>query len=86
MNRQHEQKHLLYHRRSCRYCDRPQTPWAVLRVGVASGSQRLIPTGERSGLLTHIATTETGSFVQADKKPTMFVEVEWAIRACGELP
>jgi len=45
-NRQHEQKHLLYNRSSCRYCDRPQTPRAVLRVGVASGSQRLIPRGQ----------------------------------------
>jgi hypothetical protein len=27
-------------------------------VGVGAVSQRLIPTGEQSGLLTHIATTE----------------------------
>jgi hypothetical protein len=30
-------------------------------VGVGAGSQRLIPTGERSGLQTHIATTESVS-------------------------
>src|SRR4029450_5400253 len=28
-------------------------------VGVGAASQRLIPTGERSGLLTHIATAAT---------------------------
>jgi hypothetical protein len=30
-------------------------------VGVEAASQRLIPKGERSGLLTRIATTETAS-------------------------
>jgi hypothetical protein len=29
-------------------------------VGVGAGFQRLIPTGERSGLLTRIATMESG--------------------------
>jgi hypothetical protein len=61
MSRRHEQKHLLHNWSDCRYRDRPQTPRAVLRVGVASGSQRSIPTGERSGLLTLVATTESGS-------------------------
>jgi hypothetical protein len=46
MSRRHEQKHLLHNWSDCRYRDRPQTPRAVLRVGVASGSQRLIPTGK----------------------------------------
>jgi hypothetical protein len=61
MSRRHEQKHLLHNWSDCRYRDRPQTPRAVLRVGVASGSQRLIPTGERCGLQTRIATTENVS-------------------------
>ena len=39
-------------------------------------SQRLIPTGERSGLLTHIATTESGFVVRADEKLTAFLELE----------
>jgi hypothetical protein len=30
-------------------------------VGVGAASQRLIPKGERSGLQTHIATTESVS-------------------------
>jgi len=30
-------------------------------VGVEAASQRLIPTGKRSGLLTHSAATESGS-------------------------
>jgi hypothetical protein len=30
-------------------------------VGVGAAAQAWIPTGERSGLLTHIATTENGS-------------------------
>jgi hypothetical protein len=30
-------------------------------VGVGAASQRLIPTGEPSGLLTRIATTDSGS-------------------------
>jgi hypothetical protein len=30
-------------------------------VGVEAASQRLIPTGKRSGLLTHVAATESGS-------------------------
>jgi len=61
MNRQHEQKHLLHNWSDCRYRDRPQTPRAFLRVGVASGSQRLIPMGAQSGVQRHIATTESVS-------------------------
>jgi hypothetical protein len=40
--------------------------------------QRLIPTGERSGLQTHIAMTES---VHADELLTAFAELESAIRA-----
>jgi hypothetical protein len=43
----------------------------------------LIPTGERSGLLTHIATTESVPFVRFDKKLTASIE-ELAICTCGE--
>jgi hypothetical protein len=35
--------------------------------------------GERSGLLTHIATTESVSSVRADEKLTAFIELERAI-------
>ena len=52
MSRRHEQKHLLHNWSDCRYRDRPQTPRAVLSVGIANRSQRLIPTGEQSGLRT----------------------------------
>jgi hypothetical protein len=41
----------------------------------------LILTGERSGLLTRIATTESVSLWRADEKLTAFVELESAIRA-----
>jgi hypothetical protein len=79
MNRQHEQKHLLYHRSSCRYCDRPQTPRAVLRVGVASGSQRLIPTA--NDLDCRCSSGDGKRFVvRADEKLTAFVELESAIQ------
>jgi hypothetical protein len=40
----------------------------------------LIPTGERSGLLTHTATMES-VVVRADEKLTAFLELESAIRA-----
>jgi hypothetical protein len=35
--------------------------------GVGAASQRLIPTGERSSLLTHIATTESVSLCERMK-------------------
>jgi hypothetical protein len=47
--------------------------WAV--------SQRLIPAGERSGLQTRNAATESVSLLRADEKVTAFVELESAIRA-----
>jgi hypothetical protein len=39
----------------------------------------LIPTGERSGLLTRIATTEKRLVVRAGEKLTAFLELEAAI-------
>jgi hypothetical protein len=54
-------------------------------VGVGAVCQRLIPTGERSGLQTRTATTEKRLVVHADEKLTAFVELESAVRACGEL-
>ena len=45
-------------------------------VGVWAGSQRLMPTGEPSGLLTHTVTTEGALFVHADEKLSAFVELE----------
>ena len=41
--------------------------------------QRLIPTGERSGLQTRIAATEVRFVVHADEKLTAFVELERAV-------
>jgi hypothetical protein len=45
----------------------------------------LIPTGERSGLQTRIAVTGSVSLCAPTKKLTAFLELEAAIRACGEL-
>ena len=53
MSRRREQKHVLHNWSDCCYRDRAQTPRAVLRVGVASGSQRLVPTGGRIGLRSY---------------------------------
>jgi hypothetical protein len=72
MSRRYEQKHPLHNWSDCRYRDRPQTPRAVLRVGVANGSQRLIPTGERPGLQSFV--------VRADEKLAALLE---AIGACN---
>jgi hypothetical protein len=41
----------------------------------------LIPTGEQSGLQTHIAMRANASLRCADEKLTAFVELESAIRA-----
>jgi hypothetical protein len=48
-------------------------------VEVGAASQRLIPTGKRSGLLTRIATTEKRFVVRAGEKLTAFLELEAAI-------
>jgi len=45
-----------------------------------AASQRLIPTGEQSGLLTHIATTESVSSCMRMKKLTALVELESMIK------
>jgi hypothetical protein len=47
--------------------------------------QEWIPTGERSGLQTHIRDDGKRFVVRADEKLTAFVELETAIRPCGEL-
>ena len=44
-------------------------------------SQRLIPTGGRSGLLRRIAATESVLFAHAEEKPSAFLELESVIRA-----
>jgi hypothetical protein len=43
----------------------------------------LIPTGEQSGLQTHIGAESVS--LCADEKLTAFIELELAICACGEL-
>jgi len=48
--------------------------------GVGALTQRLIPTGERSGLQTRSATTESVSLCTWMKKLTTFVELKFAIR------
>jgi hypothetical protein len=49
-------------------------------------SQRLIPTGERSGLLTLTATTESAFVVHADEKLSAFVELERVSRESLRFP
>jgi len=49
-----------------------------------AASQRLIPTGEQSGLQTHTHRDAKRFVVHSDDKLTAFVELEAAIRACGE--
>jgi hypothetical protein len=44
-----------------------------------AASQRLIPTGERSGLLTHTATIESVSLCVRMKKLTAFLQLKSAI-------
>ena len=48
--------------------------------GVWAGSQPLISTGERCGLLMRIATMERAFVVRADEKLTAFLELESAMR------
>jgi hypothetical protein len=52
--------------------------------GVGAAYQLLILRGERSGLQTRVATTESVSS-RADEKLTAFLELESAICACGKL-
>jgi hypothetical protein len=51
------------------------------RVGAKAASQRLIPTGERSGLQTHTRDDGKRFLVRADENLTAFVELESATRA-----
>ena len=53
----------------------PVAAWVVL--------QRLIPTGERSGLLTRIAAMGERFVVWTDEILTTFIELESAVQACG---
>jgi hypothetical protein len=75
MSRRHEQKHLLHHWSDCRYRDRPQTPRAVLRVGVASGWP-----GMRALADAHRGDGKR-CVVRADEKLTAFIELKATIRA-----
>jgi hypothetical protein len=58
---------------------------ATARLELGLRLQRLIQTGERSGLQTHIATTVKRFVVRADEKLTAFLQLESASRVCGEL-
>jgi hypothetical protein len=70
MSRGDEQKHLLHHWSDCRYCDRPQTPRAVLRIAVTSGwpGTRALADAHRDDGKRFI--------VHADEKLSAFVELE----------
>jgi hypothetical protein len=52
-------------------------------VDLIGAFERLIPTGEQSGLRTHIAATESVSSCHADELLIAFVELESVIRAAG---
>ena len=54
-------------------------------MGAGAASQRLILTGERSGLPDAHRDDEKRFVVHADEKLTAFLELESAIRACAEL-
>jgi hypothetical protein len=60
---------------------REQTQQSWLVVGAAC--QRLIRTGEQSGLLTHIVMTESVS-LRTDEKVTAFLKLESVVQACGK--
>ena len=46
--------------------------------------QLWIARGEQLGLSMHTAMTESGSLLRADEMLTAFMELELAIRACGD--
>jgi hypothetical protein len=73
MSRRHEQKHLLHHWSDCRYRDRPQTPRAVLRIGVASGWPRA------RALFDAHRDRGRRFVVRGDEKRTVFLELERAV-------
>jgi len=54
------------------------------RLELGLECQPLIPIGARSGLLTRIATTESGWVVRSDDIQTAFLELESAIRASSQ--
>jgi hypothetical protein len=58
---------------------KPSLTISAKPVGAEAASQRLIPTGERFGLRTRIATMESVSLCGADEKLTAFVELESAL-------
>jgi hypothetical protein len=55
------------------------TAFMELESAVELASQACIPTGERSGLLTHIATMDSGSLCVPKEKLTAFMELESAV-------
>jgi hypothetical protein len=54
-------------------------------VGVGAASQRLIPTGERSGLRTPFVTTASVSLCVPDEKLRAFLELEAVISQLARL-
>jgi hypothetical protein len=50
-------------------------------VGAGAAFQPLMPTGEQSGLQTHIAAMESATLCLPMKRLTAFLELESAIRA-----
>jgi hypothetical protein len=79
MSRRHEQKHLLHHWSDCRYRDRPQTPRAVLRIGVANGwpEARALADAHRGDGKRFVA--------RAEEKLTAFLELEAAVAATANV-
>jgi hypothetical protein len=59
--------------------------FCAIGYGVAAASQASILRGERSWLLTHIGGDGQRFIARANEKLTVFVELESAIRTCGEL-
>jgi hypothetical protein len=53
-------------------------------VGIEAASQRLIPTGEQSGLLTRIATTESVSLCTRMKSRRLRVKIKKQLIAPGQ--
>ena len=78
MNRQYEQKHLLYHWSNCRHRDRPQTPWTFL--GVAFAGEFVAS----KGLSFAGAHCENGKRfgVRVDERLSAFLQFESVSRAC----
>ena len=60
----------------------PKTLRGKAAVNPLDSGQPSIPTGERSGLLTHITTTVSVSLCERDEKLTAFLDLESAISDC----